>query len=157
MEKGYEAYGKYLPELMRGGYVDISVYMKTGEDGWNAVSETTEPLEVVIGIPEGLRGDGREYYIIRAHEGRYTLLNDMDAVPETITIVTDLFSSYAIAYREAGGANAGNGETAYGLFQASPKFPGIVSLIWLTAAAAGIVIVIIVLRRKKGGEKETVA
>ena len=71
VEKGYEAYGKYLPELTRGGYVDISVYTKTGEGGWNAVSEKTEPLEVVIGIPEKLRGDGREFYIIRAHEGRY--------------------------------------------------------------------------------------
>lgn len=158
VEKGYEAYEKYLPELMRGGYVDISVYMKTGEDGWNAVSETTEPLEVVIGIPEGLRGDGREYYIIRAHEGKYTLLNDMDTVPETITIVTDMFSSYAIAYREADAAGAGNGETAYGLFHVSPRFLGIVSLIWLTAAAAGIIAVIIVLRRKKSckREKETV-
>ena len=155
VENGYEAYGKYLPELKRGGYVDISVYMKTGDGGWNAVSETLEPLEIVIGIPEGLRGVGREYYIIRAHEGRYTLLNDMDAVPETITIVTDLFSSYAIAYRETGGADTGNGGMAYGLSHISPKFLGIISLIWLTAAVAGIIIVIIVLRRKKDGEKAT--
>ncbi|MDE7339835.1 MAG: hypothetical protein K2N80_04635 [Lachnospiraceae bacterium] len=154
VEKGYEAYGKYLPELTRGGYVDISVYIKTGDGGWNAVAETTEPLEIVIGIPEELWGDGREYYIIRAHEGRYALLNDMDAVPETITIVTDLFSSYAIAYREADGADRGNGGIAYGLFHISPKFLGIVSLIWLTVAVAGIIIVIIVLRRKKSGEKE---
>ena len=155
VENGYEAYGKYLSELKRGGYVDISVYLKTGDGGWNAVEETSEPLEIVIGIPEGLRGVGREYYIIRAHEGRYTLLNDMDAVPETITIVTDLFSSYAIAYREAGGEDTGNGGMAYGLSHISPKFLGIVSLIWLTVAVAGIIIVIIVLRRKKDGEKAT--
>lgn len=149
VEKGYEAYGKYLSELKRGGYVDISVYMKTGEGGWNAVSETSEPMEVVIGIPEDLLGEGREYYVIRAHEGRYSLLNDMDDVPETITIVTDMFSSYAIAFREAKDAGAGNGETAYGQSRISPNFLRIVCFILVIAAAAGIVIVVIVKHRRK--------
>lgn len=153
VEKGYEAYGKYLPELKRGGYVDISVYVKTGEGGWNAVSETSEPMEVVIGIPDELLGDGREYYVIRAHEGRYSLLNDMDDVPETITIVTDMFSSYAIAYREAKGAGAGNGEIAYGQFRISPNFLRIVCLIWVMVAAAGIMIVVIVRRIKRRERK----
>ena len=151
VEKGYEAYGKYLSELKRGGYVDISVYMKTGEGGWNAVSETSEPMEVVIGIPEDLLGEGREYYVIRAHEGKYSLLNDMDDVPETITIVTDMFSSYAIAFREAKDAGAGNGETAYGQSRISPNFLRIVCFILLIAAAAGIVIVVIARRRKRRG------
>ena len=151
VEKGYEAYGKYLSELKRGGYVDISVYMKTGEGGWNAVSETSEPMEVVIGIPEDLLGEGREYYVIRAHEGKYSLLNDMDDVPETITIVTDMFSSYAIAFREAKDAGAGNGETAYGQSRISPNFLRIVCFILLIAAAAGIVIVVITRRRKRRG------
>lgn len=151
VEKGYEAYRKYLSELKRGGYVDISVYMKTGEGGWNAVSETSEPMEVVIGIPKDLLGEGREYYVIRAHEGRYSLLNDMDDVPETITIVTDMFSSYAIAFREAKDAGAGNGETAYGQSRISPNFLRIVCFILVIAAAAGIVVVVIARRRKRRG------
>lgn len=147
VEKGCEVYGRYLPDLKLGGYVDISVYVKTGDSGWNAVTETGEPIEVVIGIPEELRGDGREYYIIRAHENRYALLNDMDDVPETITIITDMFSSYVIAYREAGGVY---GSAVCGLCHICPTFLGICCYIWLAVIAiAAIGAVIVIQRRKK--------
>lgn len=148
VEKGCEVYGRYLPDLKLGGYVDISVYMKTGDSGWNAVTETREPIEVVIGIPEELQGDGREYYIIRAHENRYALLNDMDEVPETITIITDMFSSYVIAYREAGAAD---GRAVCRLCHICPTFLGVCCFIWLAAiVAAAIGAVIVIQKRKKG-------
>ena len=43
--------------------MDISMYIKTGDSGWNAITETGEPIEAVIGIPEELRSEGREYYV----------------------------------------------------------------------------------------------
>ena len=46
-----------------GAYVDISMYIKTGDSGWNAITETGEPIEAVTGIPEELRSEGREYYV----------------------------------------------------------------------------------------------
>ncbi len=149
VEKGYEEYGQYLTDLKLGGYVDISVYIKTGDSGWSAVTETGEPIEVVIGIPEELRGDGREYYVIRAHEGRHDLLNDMDEVPDTITVITDMFSSYAIAYRLTD-VNA-----KCGLCHICPTFLGICCFIWLTViiAAAAIVVVTVILIRKKETDK----
>ena len=152
VEKGCEVYERYLPDLKLGGYVDISVYVKTGESGWNAVTETGEPIEVVIGIPEELRGEGREYYIIRAHENRYALLNDMDEEPDTITIITDMFSSYVIAYRETGGAY---GSAVCGLCHICPTFLGICCYVWLAviAAAAIAVAVILIQRRKKEATK----
>lgn len=50
---------------------------------------------------------GREFYIIRAHEGEHTFMHDLDEEPDTITISTDMFSSYAIAYAAAGSGNGG--------------------------------------------------
>lgn len=79
-----------------GMYVDISMFVKVGEGEWNAVTRSNEPIEVVIGIPEEIRADGREYYIIRSHEGECDILADMDDKPDAITISTDKFSAYQI-------------------------------------------------------------
>ena len=169
VEKGREAYGQYLPDLTLGAYVDISVYIKTGEGGWNAVTETKEPIEVVIGVPEELRRDGREYYIIRAHEGRHDLLNDMDDVLDTITIITDMFSSYAIAYRLTGAANTMyggvdivDGKAQCRLCHICPTFHGVCCFIWLVVIVAVVVLVGLILylgyfcityHRKRAAEK----
>ncbi len=48
-----------------------------------------------------------QFYIIRAREGEHTFLRDLDKEPDTITISTDMFSSYAIVYA-AGGAEGGH-------------------------------------------------
>lgn len=160
VEKGYEAYGKYYPDLILGGYVDISVYMKTGDSGWSAVTETGEPLEIVIGIPEELRGDDRAYYIIRVHENRHTLLNDMDDNPDTITVLTDRFSSYVIAYRALGTASVNvktaDGRTVCGLCHICPTFLGTCCFVWLTVIVAVVfvvavmfVVLLVVLRRRR--------
>ncbi len=55
LESGVKEYQKELPKLKMGMYVDISIFMKIGENDWNAVTKTDEPVEVVIGIPEELR------------------------------------------------------------------------------------------------------
>ena len=70
--------------------------MKTGDSGWNAVAETKESLEIVIGIPETLRGDGREYYVIRAHGDKYSVLKDMDDAPDTINFFVRYLFKYLI-------------------------------------------------------------
>ena len=110
IENGIEEYQKEVPELTLGMYVDISMFIKIGEGSWNAITATDEPIEVVIGIPKELQRDGREFYIVRAHEGKYTLLSDKDDASDTITISTDMFSSYAIAYVETGVTDAGTGQ-----------------------------------------------
>lgn len=110
-------------------------------------SAADKPIEVVIGIPEELKEDGREFYIIRAHEGEYTLLQDLDNDPNSITISTDRFSSYAIAYEEADGAG---GTHKCGLCHICPTFLGVCCFIWLAVIVAVILAaVILVLRRKK--------
>ncbi|MDE7436592.1 MAG: hypothetical protein K2N01_12340, partial [Lachnospiraceae bacterium] len=146
IESGVEEYRKGMPELTLGMYVDISVFIRVGTGGWDAVTSTREPVEVVIGIPEELREEGREFYIIRSHEGEYAFLEDTDGEPDTITISTDRFSAYAIAYRQTDGREADR----CGLCHICPTFLGICCFIWLAVfLAAVLVIVWISLRRMR--------
>lgn len=147
IEEGVKSHRKGAETLTVGMYIDISVFVKIGNNDWDAVTATKEPIEIVIGVPEELKSAGREYYVIRAHEGEYTVLEDMDSEPDTITIYTDLFSTYAIAYQqtdEAGGSHK------CGLCHICPTFLGICYFIWLAIImAAALVTVILVMRRTK--------
>ncbi len=155
IENGLAECRKKLPDLTLGMYVDISMFIKVGEGGWNAVTSTKEPVDVVIGIPETLKAEGREFTIIRSHDGTYTLLPDLDDNPDTITISTDLFSAYAIAYEQADQTD-GNGKC--GLCHICPTFFGICYFIWLAVILAVLLIIgaAIWRNRKKREEQEGV-
>lgn len=148
IENGLTRYQEEVPALTLGRYVDISMFMKIGESDWDAITSTEEPIEVVIGIPEDMREDGREFYIIRAHEGEHTFMRDLDEEPDTITISTDMFSSYAIAYAAAG---SGNGENVCSLCHICPTFLGVCCFIWLAVVIVVILFAAaVILHRKKG-------
>lgn len=146
IENGIKEYRKEIPDLVLGMYVDISLFVKIGEADWNAVTGTVEPVEVVIGIPQKLQSIDREFFIIRSHEGEYTLLTDMDDAPDTVTIHTDRFSAYAIAYKQvsrtpqAGKCN---------LCHICPTFLGICYFVWLILIMAVLLIVFRVIRRNR--------
>ncbi len=153
IESGLTEYQKELPELTLGMYIDISLFVKAGANEWDAVTETAEPIEVVVGIPEELKADDRKYYIIRSHDGAYTLLPDRDDNPDTITVSTNLFSAYAIVYEEAADA-AGAGK--YVLNRISPTHLRICWFVWLAvvAVAAAVVGIVAVVKRRKEEEEE---
>ena len=146
IENGIKEYRKEIPDLVLGMYVDISLFVKIGEADWNAVTGTAEPVEVVIGIPQKLQSIDREFFIIRSHEGEYTLLTDMDDAPDTVTIHTDRFSAYAIAYKQvsrtpqAGKCN---------LCHICPTFLGICYFVWLILIMAVLLIIWRVIRRNR--------
>ena len=146
IENGIKEYRKEIPDLVLGMYVDISLFVKIGEADWNAVTGTVEPVEVVIGIPQKLQSIDREFFIIRSHEGEYTLLTDMDDAPDTVTIHTDRFSAYAIAYKQvsrtpqAGKCN---------LCHICPTFLGICYFVWLILIMAVLLIIWRVIRRNR--------
>ncbi|MDE7197920.1 MAG: InlB B-repeat-containing protein, partial [Lachnospiraceae bacterium] len=143
IERGIEEYQKDMPGLTHGMYLDISMFMKVGDGDWNPITETEETVEIVIGIPEHMQGKDRTYVIIRTHDGEHTLLNDLDDAPDTITIHTERFSSYAIAYVEGEEAGTG-GIPKCRLCHICPTFLGICCFIWLAVIAAVILIVILV-------------
>ncbi len=155
IESGLTQYREQIPGLTIGMYADISMFIRMGQGDWDAVTSTKEPIEVVIGIPEEFRQHGREFYIIRSHEGEYTLLTDMDDDPETITISTDMFSAYAIAYVEAGKNGAGDGARC-GLCHICPTFLGICCFVWLAIILLAVLtVVLVVLRLRKEGAGKT--
>ncbi len=149
IENGIEEYRKEVPGLVLGMYVDISMFIRIGEGGWNAITATKEPIEIIVGIPEKLQEKGRSYVIIRAHDGVHTLMDDLDDDPSTITVNTDLFSSYAIAYVQAEGAGH-----KCSLCHICPTFLGICYFVWLAIILVLILIIWIIIRRNSGKQDE---
>ena len=149
IENGIKEYRKEIPDLVLGMYVDISLFVKIGDADWNAVTGTAEPVEVVIGIPQKLQSIDREFFIIRSHEGEYTLLTDMDDAPDTVTIHTDRFSAYAIAYKQVS-RTPQVGKCS--LCHICPTFLGICYFVWLMVIITVLLIIWIVIRRKKNAK-----
>ena len=149
IENGIKEYHKEIPDLVLGMYVDISLFVKIGEADWNAVTGTVEPVKVVIGIPQKLQSIDREFFIIRSHEGEYTLLTDMDDAPDTVTIHTDRFSAYAIAYKQVS-RTPQVGKCS--LCHICPTFLGICYFVWLMVIITVLLIIWIVIRRKKNAK-----
>lgn len=146
IENGIKEYRKEIPDLTLGMYVDISLFVKIGEADWNAVTGTAEPVEVVIGIPQKMQSIDREFFIVRSHEGEYTLLTDMDDAPDTVTIHTDRFSAYAIAYKQVSRTpQAGK----CSLCHICPTFLGICYFVWLILIMAVLLIIFRVIRRNR--------
>lgn len=88
-----------LPDYRLGQYLDISL-IKTVNGEREIITEAKAPLTVTVDIPEAIRGADREYKIIRVHGGETVILDDIDGDPDTVTVKTDRFSSYAIVYRD---------------------------------------------------------
>lgn len=87
-------------------YYEIDMVMATPDDDVvGIVSETEEPVEVTIGIPEDLpevkEGFTRKFYVIRVHEGEVTVIDDVTVNDDgTVTFKSDKFSAYALAYED---------------------------------------------------------
>lgn len=150
-EQGIKESRSRISDLEIGMYVDISMFVRIGQNDWNAVREAREPIEIIIDVPEELQAYAADFYIVRVHEGAYTLLEDLDDAGETITIQTALFSTYAIAYTMENGTPA-DGKCS--LCHICPTFLGICYFIWLAIIIAAVVIIILLLRRRKQGEED---
>ncbi|MCD8038680.1 MAG: hypothetical protein LUE96_06290, partial [Lachnospiraceae bacterium] len=148
IENALEEYKANIPGLVIGAYIDISLRVDDGDGVWSAVTQTGEPIEIVIEIPDDIKGLSDEYYIIRLHEGECALLSDTDDDAETLTISSNLFSTYAIAYVSTESA-AAVADTAPAVNEENTGFAWIVLLaVMLAAAAIGVVWIIFLYRKK---------
>lgn len=150
IEQGIEKAQEEVPGLTVGMYVNISMFLRTGEGEWSAIHEINEPIEIVIDMPEELRELTADFYILRAHAGECSLLPDLDGAAETITIETERFSTYAIAYRLTE-AKAGRCD----LCHICPTFLGICYFIWLILVAAVTFTLIVILLHNKRDDEDT--
>ena len=78
-------------------YLDIELSKKIGATETD-IHELKNPITLVITVPEALRAIGREFAVVRVHEGEASVLSDLDSDPNTVTFKTDRFSTYALMY-----------------------------------------------------------
>ena len=78
-------------------YLDIELSKKIGATETD-IHELKNPITLVITVPEALRATGREFAVVRVHEGKASVLSDLDSDPNTVTFKTDRFSTYALMY-----------------------------------------------------------
>lgn len=75
--------------------IDVALVSSEGET-LGYLTKLSEPLTFKINIPEDLKKDGRNFYVLRVHNGVITKLN----VSEDGTFTTDQFSSYMLVYED---------------------------------------------------------
>lgn len=96
---------KALNGYMPGQYLDISLILRTGTEN-RKITSTTERIAITFTIPDKLKPNSetdRTFAVIRVHDGKAEVLNDMDNDDNTITIETDSFSTYAIVFYDESG------------------------------------------------------
>ena len=92
-------------DMQIGMYIDITLFVKVGDNDPRAVTNTNGELKITFEMPEKLinteKNVTREYSIIRVHSGVATVLDcEFDNATNKGSFVTDKFSSYAIAYKD---------------------------------------------------------
>ena len=75
------------------------------------ITELSSPIRVIVDVPEELQNEDREFEVVRVHNGEAAILEDADKKQDTVTIVTDKFSTYSIVYRDIMAYNPDTGLT----------------------------------------------
>lgn len=80
-------------------YLDLSVLIKADDTVLGNITNLSTPMEFTVVVPENLLAEGREFYILRVHNGAVNKI-----VPEhnknILTFGTDRFSTYAVVYED---------------------------------------------------------
>ncbi len=92
-----------------GQYLDVELIKELNGNRTN-ITQTQGLIQIIITIPDGMKGNNRTYAIMRVHNGVVDILADKDANPDTITIETDRFSTYTLVYEESKGNESGGNE-----------------------------------------------
>ncbi len=88
-----------LSDYTLGQYLDVNLLKIIGETQ-EKITETKALIKVTFEIPQALRGN-TGYSVVRVHDGETTVLEDEDNDPDTVTIETDKFSTYALVHKKA--------------------------------------------------------
>lgn len=90
-------------------YIDISILLKVNQQRIGNITALDHPITLTIRLRDHLIQKGREYCILRVHNGVAEILEDSE--DGAITFQTDTFSTYALIYKDTNGAgNISNDE-----------------------------------------------
>ncbi len=100
-------------------YLDITLWKTVGSGTENQVSSTKKPISMTITIPSGVRkalksGKKREFALVRIHNGAAAVLEDEDSSANTVTVSSELFSVYALAYRDVDASSSKSSSSGSG-------------------------------------------
>ena len=88
-----------------GLFLDISLFKKVGSNDPSKVTDVNGKIKISFVVPENLRKEGRQFEIIRVHNGVASVIQGTyDAASYTFTFETEEFSSYALVYTDKSGA-----------------------------------------------------
>ena len=80
-------------------YLDLSVLIKADDIELGNITNLSTPMKFTVVVPENLLAEGREFYILRVHNGAVNKI-----VPERnkniLTFGTDRLSTYAVVYED---------------------------------------------------------
>lgn len=159
-----KAQGKDVAMLL-----DVELWKCVNSEENTQITELAEPVYFIIDIPEKYLADNRVFTVIREHNGIAEEFEDLDNEPNTVTIRTDKFSYYALAYKdvkadekpnpgeETGNTVGGNtttdqkttGTDSQTVTSAIPKTGDAADMVTPLVVCAVMAGVIAVLRRKK--------
>lgn len=94
----FNASGK---DLKIGRFVEISLEKNVDSRGWEAIYNLDGTIEIVLTIPKDIFRPTRTYYVLRKHGNECEIIDDIDVKEDTITFLTDRFSTYTILYTES--------------------------------------------------------
>ena len=104
-----------LGEYTLAKYLNVSLYMRIGDNNAFRVTKCGGRIKVSILLPEEFRADGRTYGVIRIHDGSASLLSaDYDKDTHMLTFESDRFSTFAVVYTDSPKAAESQTETASG-------------------------------------------
>ncbi|MBR3235657.1 MAG: hypothetical protein IKG11_08575 [Atopobiaceae bacterium] len=92
-----------------GTWLDLSLWKQVTGFGKVAVHETDTPVRFSVEVPEGLRREGRTFYLLGFHGGKATTV--AQGTGTTLSGESRLFSTYLIAYKDAQAKSTSNTST----------------------------------------------
>lgn len=127
-------------------YLDLTVMVKSvSADGTEkelgALKELDKEITITIVIPKNLVQDGREFFVLRNHDGKVDKLALSKNADGSFSFKTDRFSTYALAYKDVKTTTSGTNNIA-------PN-TGDNSNIMLYGAAALMAAVVLAVSKKK--------
>lgn len=131
---------KKLPGMTIGHYFEMNL-VKSQKNETQPILELSQELKVQINVPEHLKAEDREFYILRVYTKEdgtqeFAQLSDEDDDPDTITFSTDKISPCAIAYIDWSEKKT----EASGVMEDTDKDNGVVYVVVIMAIAIAVVI-----------------
>ncbi len=80
-------------------YLDLSLIIKADETSIGNITNLDKPVKFTVVVPENLVKEGRNFYILRVHNGVVEKI-EPDQENNILTFSTDKFSTYAVIYED---------------------------------------------------------